>query len=138
MKPSKHEQAVIQLTRDVLNVYFTSGLLIEYEDLDEMFQDAQNVMSCKEVLQRRRTSITRGIKKAVDEAVNAEKLVSQCIKRYTTPESIKSLSNMIECFILSLIFVSRFQTFDAFIKLIKLYKIIPEDCPAADIEYLDI
>lgn len=138
MKPSKHEQAIIQLTRDILDVYFTSGLMIEYEDLDEMFQDAQNVVGCKEVLQRRRTIISRGINKAIDEAVDAERLVGQCIKTYTTPESIKSLANMIECFILSLIFVSRFQSFDAFIKLTKLYKIIPEDCPAADIEYLDV
>lgn len=138
MKTSKHELAVMHLTIDILEVYFKSGLMIEYEELDEIYQDSQRVIAHKSILQRRVSVIKRGINKAIKAASSYDNLIGCCIRTYTTPESLDNLANMIECFIMSLIYVSRFECYDAFINLLKIYRIIPQNCPAANIEYVDV
>lgn len=136
MKASKHEQAVINLARCLVDVYFTVSRTLEWEDIDELYQAHLNLIAHRTLLQKRSSLIRRAVKKVMDEA-QAVDMIEPFLNMYSN-QSVEELESRIRSFIESDIAVTQFREYDIFIGLAKAYKFIPDECPASDLQYFDL
>lgn len=136
MKKSKHQLAVIQFARYLLNLYFTPGSMIEWEDIDEVYQSYLIVTQYRSILSRRRNLIHRGVRFAMNEARAVDK-ISPFLNDYSENE-LNNLEQLTSSFIESSLNVFQFRKHSEFMRLAKAYRFIPDSCDAADIELLHL
>lgn len=133
MKQSLHEAAVTNLAELLAEIYFKPNALLEWEDLDEAYDAVSNLLAYKKILERRRKVISRGTKQAF---INLSRKDGMLV-RYSVI-NYKDVKHRVESFIDVIVTIGKYVDYDQFIRIAKMLKFIPEDCPAADIQYLHI
>lgn len=133
MKQSLHEAAVTNLAELLAEIYFKPSCLLQWEDLDEAYDAVSNLLAYKKILERHRKVISRGTKQAF---INLSKQDGMLV-RYSVI-NYKDVKHRVESFIDVIVTMGKYVDYDQFIRIAKMLKFIPEDCPVADIQYLHI
>lgn len=135
MRRNTTENEVAKFTQSFADIYFKPNALLEWEDIDEFFDAVQALMKHKQILRRRRKMIQRGVSFGIDDIMKSND--EQMKVRFAVVGTRSVMCNA-RTYIDVLLAIGKDVDYDQFVSISKLLKVLPNDCPAADIQFIDI